>query len=431
MKRTFAFVTFFRAISILSMLGAVSPALQASQEAVPVTLLQPDFGSIAQIEKTTGELAAVRRAALQMKSKGTIEKMFVREGERVQRGQILASLEQKSFQLGMNQAQSLNKAADSQVKAAETAVAAASTGVHQAEVRLRTILRDYDRAKGLREKDAISQQQFDQIDAQFQLAEVGLESAKKQLLQAKAGLEVAEAQTSVTRVGIENARQRQDEANLYAPFDGLITAKLIQENEPCGERTLYQLVDDSELELTVKLSERFLPFVKPGNRLIVHSSLAAEPLISSVSLVIPSINPETLTFTAKAILDNRDHRLSHGGYADVEVVVRENRDVQIVPANIVRLAKESGSDDKGKPLPGFVFSARDGKACQIEVMVGITSNNQIAILSGLASGTGIVDRGFGQVKDGTPVKVIEDGRDEKGLAQTKPSAGILFGGIAK
>jgi len=153
-----------------------------------------------------------------MKSKGTIERMCVKEGDRVRQGQILAALEMKHFQLGLDQAHSMAKTADSQVKAASAGLDAASTGVRLAEVGLQTITREYDRARGLREKDSISQQQVDQIEGQYKLAIVGLEAAKKQLLQAKAGLEVAQGQYGVAQVGILTARQFHEDATLTVPL---------------------------------------------------------------------------------------------------------------------------------------------------------------------------------------------------------------------
>jgi len=384
------------------------PALMAAEEAIPVTLMKPSLGTVAQIEKTTGKLLAVRRAGLQMKSKGTIERMFVKEGDRVKQGQILASLEKKTFQLGMDQAQSLGKAVDSQVKAADAAVTAASTGVQQAEVRLQTVSRDYGRAKCLREKDTIPQQQFDQIEGQYKLAVVGLEAAKDQLVLAKAGFEVAQAQTTVTQVGLRTAQHHHDEANLIAPFDGLIVEKLVQENEPCGDSTLYQLVDDSELELTFRLSERFLPVITPGTRLLIRSPLAPEPISATISTIIPAIDQKSLSFAVKAIIPNSEHRLSHGGYADVDVIIKEDQGIPIIPTGIVKITDDLTGTSQENARPGYVFTVRDGKAHKTPVTVGISRNNHVSILSGLASGTPIVDRGFGQLDDGTPVTIASE-----------------------
>ncbi|MBF0498571.1 MAG: efflux RND transporter periplasmic adaptor subunit [Candidatus Riflebacteria bacterium] len=387
------------AMLFLVSFNAVFP-MYAADDTVPVTLLMPRFGTVAKIEKTTGELQAIRRAGLQMKSKGTIDHMFVREGDRVSQGQILATLEMKHFQLGLDQAQSMAKTADSQTKAAVAAIDAASTGVQQAEVRLQTVTRDYERAKGLRDKDTIPQQQYDQIEGQYKLAIVGLEAAKKQLLQAKAGLEVAQAQTGVAEVGIQTARQYHDEASLIAPFAGLIVAKLVQENEPCGEKTLYNLIDDSELELSFRLPERFLPLISPGTSLSFTTPLVNDAVPASVTTVVPNIDAQSRTFLCKALIPNADHRFSNGGFVDVNVVVSEDRNVLVVPSFLIRNVNASGSQKTGS-----LFIEENGKARKITVIVGQESAGNIAILGGLTSGTAVIYLGNNKLEDGSPVAI--------------------------
>ncbi len=386
--------------------GAWLLTIHAAEKAVPVTLIKPTSGTVAQIERATGIFLSVRRAELQMKSNGTIERMFVEAGDRVKKGQILASLEKKNFQLGLDQANSLEKAAASHVAAANAAIAAAATGIQLAEVKLQTISRDYGRAKGLRAKDTIPQQQFDQIEGQYKLAQVGLDAAKDQLAQAKAGLTVAQAQMNVAQVGVRSAQQQNDDATLIAPFDGLIVEKLVQENEPCDNKTLYQLIDDTVMELTVRLPERFLPFMKHDTRLIVRTPLLSEPVLASVSAIISSIDQSSLSFEVKAIIPNPEYKLSHGGYADVDVVIKEECNVPVIPTNIVKITGDSVGQASARS--GYVFTVNDGKAQKIPVTLGITQNNHISVISGLACETKIINHGFGQIDDGTVVTVASE-----------------------
>lgn len=380
--------------------------IHAAEKSVPVTLLKPTNRTIAQIERSTGVFLSVRRAALQMKSTGTIERMFVEAGDRVKKDQILASLEKKNFQLGLDQAQSLKRAAESQVAAASATMSAAATGIQLAEVKLQTISRDYERAKGLRAKDTIPQQQFDQIEGQYKLAQVGLHAAKDQLAQAKAGLAVAQAQMNVARVGVRSAQQRSDDATLLAPFSGLIMEKLVQENEPCGNKTLYQLVDDTAMELTVRLPERFLPFITLDSKMVIRSPLLLEPALASVSAIIPSIDQSSLSFEVKAIIPNPEYKLSHGGYADVDVIIKEERDVPVIPTSIVKITGDSVGEASTRS--GYVFTVKESKAQKVPVTLGITQDNHISVISGLTCETKIINHGFGQVDDGTLVIVTSE-----------------------
>lgn len=375
----------------------------AGEKIVPITLYLPKIADCSQIERTTGEFRAVKIASLHMKSRGTIEKMLVKEGDRVKKGQLLAALEKSNFQLGLDQARAMENAATSVVKTAEAGLRVAASGIRQAETRLKTVASDFERAKGLKSQDAISQQQFDQLEGQYNLTLVGLDAAKDQFAQAEAALESAKTQVAVARVGVQNAQQRWAEADLSAPFDGLIFEKGAQENEPSGDGFLYRLVDDKQLEMIAHLPERSLPFLKFGASVAVCTPLRNDLIPASITTIIPTIDPTNLSYTVKAIVDNSDCRLSHGGFAEVEIAVGGEKDVLTVPSHLVKIIGENRLGRNSQE--GYLFTVRDGVAHKTTVVLGSTRANMASVLSGLASGTPIVDRGFEQMEDGVRVKV--------------------------
>ena len=107
----------------------------------------------------------------------------------------------------------------------------------------------------------------------------------------------------------------------------------------------------------------------------------------------------------KAIIPNPFQKLSHGGYADVDVIIREDKKVPILPSGIVKITDEKASTGLGAARSGYVFTVRDGKALKTSVTIGISQNNHVSILSGLASGAQVVDGGFDQLVDGVPVTI--------------------------
>jgi len=391
---------------------AAGLAHAAPGDTVPVRVQVPEIGSVKWTERATGELIAPRRAVLKMKVNGRFDTVTVREGDRVTRGQVLATLDLADAYLMLDQATSTSKAIDAQVAAARAGLEAAKTGKKLAEIRLDTATRDYERAKSLRSKDTIPQQQFDQIEGQYNLARMGIEAAEKQIVQAQAGLEAVQSQFQASAVGIRSARQRLADSALVAPFDGLVVSKSMMDHEQSQDQTIT-LVDDSELELSTRLPERLLPFVSVGTRLSLRSPVVADPIETTVSIVIPAVDPQTLTFLIKARIKNGDHRLNHGGYADVGILIREDGQVPIVPSEAVRVTKavQAGNTstetvrDAGAehPSAGFVFTVKDGKARKIPVTMGLSRNSMVAIVSGLASGTPIVVAGQDQLDEGTPV----------------------------
>ncbi len=390
-------------------------------DAIPVTVVQPRIGTLRQIERTTGELKAVRRATLQFKTAGTIATVAVAEGDRVRTGQVLARLDTTDAQLGLDQAAATVDIANRQIKALQTARDAARVLEEQAVIRLDLARRELDRAQTLRGKEAMTVQQFDQIEGQFRLAKNGLDAARKQATQAESALEVAGAQRAAAEVGVRLARKRIDDSTLVAPFDGLIVTKNVQAHEWADKGPAFAIADDSRLELTARLAERFLPQVQAGMYLFCKTPLQPAPVAATIATVIPSIDPVGRAFTIKAEIDNSAHQLSHGGYADVDVVLRENRDACILPETVVVItdatattaAPSVGStgDLTAGPAPaaaipdrcGFVFVVEREQARRVPVTIGVVARGEAAVTSGLTANTTVIGSGLDKITDGARV----------------------------
>lgn len=391
------------ALFIASCIGGT--AHTAARDPIAVRLLTPPIGAMQWVERTTGQLSAPRRATLRMKVNGVIDHIAVNEGDRVKQGQVLATLELTDANLTLDQATSNSKAIEAQIAAARAGLETARVGKTLAEVRLDTANREYERAKALRTKDTIPQQQFDQIEGAYRLAQAGVDSAVRQIQQAQAALEATQSQLGVAGVGIRSANKRIADSALVAPFDGLVVSKTMMDHEDSRDQTLT-LVDDSNLELVARLPERLLPVIGLGTRVTLRSPIVPGAIMASITTIIPSVDQRNLTFAIKAVIANADHRLNHGGYVDVEVIVREDAQVPLLPGNIVQTAADAAAAGSNSPRPATVFTVRDGRACRIPVTIGIAQKGQVAVLAGLASGTPIVDQGSSQLDDGTPVTVV-------------------------
>ncbi|MDD3148034.1 MAG: efflux RND transporter periplasmic adaptor subunit [Candidatus Riflebacteria bacterium] len=377
---------------------------QASAKIVPVRLLKPEIGTIQWTEQTTGELVAPQRAELKIRAKGFIGTVHVHEGDRVRKGQPLAELDLEEANIALDHAVASLRASETQIEAANDAIETARVGRQQAQIRLDTASLDFERARSLRAKDTISQQQYDQMEGQYKLAQNGVNVADKQIKQAQTSLEAAKAMAAIAKVAVRKAKRHLADSILVAPYDGLIVARSIMENEQSDNQSIT-IVDDSELELTLRLPERFLPFVLIGTKLLIRSPLVQEPISANIITVIPSIDRKSLTFSAKAVISNPDRKLSHGGYADVTVIIKEDRAVPVLPANIVKITDALTGSLQSTSRAGYVYTVREGKACKTSVTIGISNSSRVSILSGLDADTLVVERGFEQLEDGVAVSI--------------------------
>ncbi len=382
---------------------AGSMACAAGNDPVPVTLIAPSVGNTEWVEKSTGQLVAPRRATLKIRNSGYVGQVMVREGDRVRKDQPLAVLDLEDAEISLQSATMSAKSAEAQVEAARAALETANVAKHQASIRLETTTLDFERTKTLRAKDTIPQQQLDHMEGEYKLAMNAIQVADSQIKQARTALAAAESMHALAKVGVRAAEKRLRDSSLAAPFDGLIVAKSLMEQEHSDGQSVY-IVDDSVLELKARLPERVLPFIHLGARVLVHSPLLADPVESSVNTIIPSIDPQTLTFEIIAVIPNDQYRLSHGGYADVDVIIREEKGYPVVPLILVQVASVT-SVVPGAPRAAWVYTVKDGVACQVPITIGLARNNLVSVLSGLASGTMVVDQGFSLLSDGVAVRV--------------------------
>lgn len=199
-----------------------SKARLPSQPMATPILEPPDIASAspssspsAAIGRWTGPAEIRRRSTLSSRVGGVVARVHVRDGDRVEAGSPLVSLETEDFALRVRQSQAALDAATAQMKAAET---------------------DWNRTKALVKEAAVPQAQFDAVDARYQLAKAGLAQAD---------------------VGLDMARKAERDAILRSPYAAVVVRRAISEGEYAAAQPPTQLVTIEEAGvLEVRL---FLP----------------------------------------------------------------------------------------------------------------------------------------------------------------------------
>ena len=202
---------------------------------------------------------------------GRVEKIFVEEGDFVQRGQLLAQMQTDTLEAQRNEARSQNQMAmhgvnmaQAQVAARESDKAAAIATVAQREADLDAAQRRMKRTETLTKQNVETAQQLDDDRARFHAAEAAVVAAKAQVDAAQAAIEAARAQlvsakSAVTSTEATIARIEADitDSTLKSPRDGRIQYRIAQPGEvlPAGGKVL-NFVDLSDVYMTFFLPER-------------------------------------------------------------------------------------------------------------------------------------------------------------------------------
>ena len=261
---------------------------------------------------------------------GRVVNIFVREGDFVQAGQVLAQMQINVLNAQLNEARAQKQqaihavaSAEAQVAERESNLAAARAIVVQRESELDNAKRRLARSQILSRQKAVSIQQFDDDRAAMRSTEASLTAAKAQVRAAQASIAAAKAQVTGARSTVEAtaatiARIQADlaDSQLKAPCDGRVQYRVSEPSEVLGAGgKVLNMVDLSDVYMTFFLSETVVGRVAMGSeaRIVLDAVPyyvipARVSFVSSVAQFTPktvetAVERQKLMFRVKARID--------------------------------------------------------------------------------------------------------------------------------
>jgi len=215
---------------------------------------------------------------------GKIEKILVKEGDYVKKGQKLVHMQTNVLQATLAQAKAIIKVRESELASAKATLMQKVSLCQNAEKR-------YNRVKGLLEKNASSQQTVENDQASY-------ESAKAEVDVATAAIQQAEAAVLAAKADAARIQADIDDSTLTAPLEGRIQYRISEEGEVlnAGGKVL-NLVDLTDVYLTFFLPEAVAGRVKIGADVrLIMDALPSVPIPAKVSFVasVAQFTPKTV-----------------------------------------------------------------------------------------------------------------------------------------
>jgi RND family efflux transporter MFP subunit len=313
------------------------------------------------------------------KTTGKIKDVLIDEGMHVTAGQVLARLDDVDVVAAFRAAE------------AERAVAAASR--EDLEVRLANARRTFERYRGLRAGDFVSEAAFDD-------AETAVASYEAQLALAKERINAADRSVDIARQNLENCTIR-------APFEGIIVSKDAQPGEMVSPisagggytRTgIATVVDMRSLEVEVDVGESYIARVAAGQR--VETVLDAYPdwrIPSKVRTVIPTADRQKATVKVRISFDELDPRILPD--MGVKVSFLEGAPDSLAAAAVL-VPRDAVRHDGEQP---YVLVVKDSRLERRAVRTGRERGTDIEVVAGLRRGEEVVTQPRENLRDGERV----------------------------
>ncbi|MCS7220333.1 MAG: efflux RND transporter periplasmic adaptor subunit [Anaerolineae bacterium] len=395
-------------------------------------------GTIVSTVSATGSIEPEQRVDLAFKSIGRVAEVYVKAGDSVKAGQLLAALETTDLKLALAQAEAtlqINQARLEQVRKGpdEGEIAAAKAQLESAQAAYRQLLagpsEDEKRAAMAaveRARAALEQAQaaYDQVahmpnvgmlpqslqlrdatieleraEAQYRMTtapptEAQIAQAQAQIAQAQANLDrllkgpsaeeikIAEAQVAQAQAAVEQARLALENAILTAPFDGIVAAVNIRPGEIASSAlAAIVLIDPSRFHIDVKVDEVDIGHVKEGQPVEIRLDALPEAKISGhIERISPiaQVAGGVVSYDVTIVIEPTDAPLRAGMTATANIVTTELRDVLVVPNRFIRMDRENNKT--------YVEKVVDNIPVPVEITVGARNEQFSQVLRGLEEG---------------------------------------------
>ena len=381
---------------------------------------------------------------------GKITRLYVKEGDRVKQGQMLAQLENVQPEADMNATQASLEAARTDALAAEAALNTAMADLNRAKSDAERSELDWTRAQGLYKDALVAKSEYDMQKAAHQTAVAGLAQAQARVAQAKAQRESADRHIGLAGANLTHAADVLKKTTYQAPFDGVITNLPVREGETVvigiqnsPGSTLMTLADMSVITAEVKVDETDIVNVQMGQSAQVTIDAIPKKVFKAVVTEIGNnaIVRSTGVSTSQQVTSSQeakdfkvvvtlrdppqDLRPGLSTTAKITTATRGNaltipiqaltvrRPADMVPENekgSVQAAapQKDLAKEKDKQEIQGVFILRNHKAEFVAVDTGIAGTTDIEVIKGLQEGDEIVTGSYKvlrTLRPGSSVKV--------------------------
>jgi HlyD family secretion protein len=384
----------------------------------------------------TGQIKAKYYVNLGATAMGRITHLYVKEGERVTKGETVATVEHVQQEASVEGQQAAIAAAKTDISSYIAAEKTAEANVDHAKADLEQKKLDWDRAQALYKDGIMAKQDYDAKKAAYDLDVASVAQAVAGLNQAKAQTDSARGHMQTAVATLRGEQNMLDLTSAIAPFDGIVTNEPLREGETVVEgiqntegSTIMTIADMSVVTAEVKVDETDIVNIQmgqsaevtvdalPGKIFKGHVTLVGDQALLRSTGVATSQSTtgteEAKDFKVVVTLDNPTNELRPGLSTTAKITTAHKPDVLSLP--IQALTMHDPNDDKPKgqggvqaaststapkstPIQGVYVIDKDknGKLRVkfVPVTTGITGATDIEVLSGLTEGEEIVTGPF-------------------------------------
>ncbi len=350
---------------MLGVNGCSKPPEPFVESIRPIAWVEVQQSSFEQVRRLSGTVQPVEATNLSFQVGGKVEWVKVKLGDVVKKGDSLALLDQRSFQLSQQSSQA---------------------SLQQAESALREASNEFSRYKELEQQGLVSKSGFDN---------------------AKAAFESATSSVNVARAQLNISRKDFQDTLLTAPYDGKITKRLVEPSmQVAPGQAAIEIEGEDGLEVQVLVPENLIRSLLKGTRLAIHypgsPGLTGSGLITEIGSRAASAN----AFPVAVVIDSSQTELRAGMTAEVDFIF-EGVGRTGYRGDTIRVPISAIGADVGQTSYVYVYDAKAQVVNKRTVQTENIIDNEILVSSGLQPGEVIATAGVNHLREGQTVKLLD------------------------
>jgi RND family efflux transporter MFP subunit len=356
------------------------------------TLVRVSFtrkARVARRELYVGELAPAKSVELAPKASGRLLKVMKVLGDRVQKNELVALIDDAEIVKQIDEANSAIEVARAQVDRAEAELVRAES--------------ELKRKQPLYKEQLITRQEMENLESAVAVAKASLTLAKAQVVQ-------SQTRVATLKVQLDNTR-------VTAPFAGRVNKRYIDPGTMVTSlNAIYQVVTDQKILARFRVPERDLRELPVGKKVSIQvETYPGESFEGKVVRISPAVDTTTRTAIGEAHVPTKGGRLKPGMFARVEVLWSVAKDVILAPQ---RALVRPPDDPQGK---AGVFVREKGTARFVPVGVGAEQGDDVEV-TGLRAGVELIVEGQHGLKTGNLVVLAPPEGADGGVASSPTAA---------
>lgn len=316
----------------------------------------------------TGKIVPKEEIEIKPNMPGIIDKIYVNEGDKVEVGQLIATLKI------VPNIQSVN--------AAQQEVNNARLQIANAQMNLSTQQKQFDMQQSLYQQGVISKQEYLTAQQQLQSAQIQLKNAQQQLVTAQKSLQIAKTGVTPELQSLATTQIRSKASGTVLEVPVKVGNQVIEANSFNAGTTIASVANLNSLIFEGKIDEAQAGKLKEGMEMnIVIGALQNKKFSGKLTMIAPKGKEEsgTIKFPVEGDVFNPNGEYIRAGFsANGEIVLNAQKNALLLDESLIQYEKKNGAD-----VPFVEVKKANGKFEKVFVKLGGSDGINVQILSGL------------------------------------------------